>query len=166
MVVVTAMALLVASCGSEDDRRAAEWPYISPVLIQPNCATTSCHSRAEAAAGLDLSDPGRGYESLLELEVWIVDPSATAGQRGCKIAAGTVVCPRPARPLVIPFNPEQSRLVNMLRANGAMRMPPDRPLPEADIQLIERWILEGAPFRPIDDDAGARTAAPDAGAGG
>jgi hypothetical protein len=23
-------------------------------------------------------------------------------------------------------------------------MPPDRPLPEADIRLIERWILEGA----------------------
>jgi hypothetical protein len=23
-------------------------------------------------------------------------------------------------------------------------MPPDRPLPEADVALIERWILEGA----------------------
>jgi hypothetical protein len=32
----------------------------------------------------------------------------------------------------------------MLRARGAPRMPPDRPLPEADIALVERWILDGA----------------------
>jgi hypothetical protein len=34
--------------------------------------------------------------------------------------------------------------VQMLRARGARRMPPDRPLPEADIRLVERWILAGA----------------------
>jgi hypothetical protein len=32
----------------------------------------------------------------------------------------------------------------MLRARGATRMPPDRPLPEADIELVEQWILNGA----------------------
>jgi hypothetical protein len=32
----------------------------------------------------------------------------------------------------------------MLRADGAERMPPDRPMAESDIQLIERWILNGA----------------------
>jgi hypothetical protein len=32
----------------------------------------------------------------------------------------------------------------MLRADGANRMPPDRPLAEADVVLIERWILNGA----------------------
>jgi hypothetical protein len=152
-------AVLASSC-DVDDRRAPEWAYIAPVILQPNCATSSCHSRGEAAAGLDFSDPGRGYESLFELEVWVVDPAATAGERGCKVAHGTVVCPRPTRPMVIPFNPSQSRLVNMLRARGAARMPPDRPLPEVDIQLIERWILNGARFRPDPAD----TAASDAGA--
>jgi hypothetical protein len=123
------------------------------VIFQPNCATTSCHSRAEAAAGLDFSDPGRGYESLFQLEVWIVDRNASAGQNGCKAAQGLVVCPRGTRPLVIPYNPAQSRVVNMLRARGAARMPPDRPLPEVDIQLIERWILNGAGFRPFNPAA-------------
>jgi hypothetical protein len=32
----------------------------------------------------------------------------------------------------------------MLRAQGAPRMPPDRPLADADIRLIETWILNGA----------------------
>jgi hypothetical protein len=31
-----------------------------------------------------------------------------------------------------------------LRARDLPRMPPDRPLAEADIELIERWILNGA----------------------
>ena len=44
-----------------------------------------------------------------------------------------------------PYDPAGSRVVNMLRARDAPRMPPDRPLPEADIELVERWILNGAP---------------------
>jgi hypothetical protein len=32
----------------------------------------------------------------------------------------------------------------MLRGRNAPLMPPDRPLNEADIQLIENWILNGA----------------------
>jgi hypothetical protein len=42
----------------------------------------------------------------------------------------------------------------MLRARNATRMPPDRPLPEADIRLIERWIRAGAPRHQIGPDGG------------
>ena len=31
---------------------------------------------------------------------------------------------------------------DVLRGNG-LQMPPDQPLPEADIQLIERWFADG-----------------------
>jgi hypothetical protein len=165
MLAAAAFVTISGGCGNDADGRPAEWPYISPILFQPNCATTSCHSRAEAAAGLDFSDPGRGYESLFQLEVWIVDRAATPGQGGCKSAQGTVVCPRGTRPLIIPYNPAQSRVVQMLRARGAARMPPDRPLPEVDIRLIERWILNGASFRPSlgTPDAATPDARPDAG---
>jgi len=146
------LCLLGAGCGEDD--RPAVWSYISPVIIRPNCATVSCHSRAAAVAGLDFSDPDRGYTSLMGLKVWIVDSSGETA--GCKNIDGQTVCQRDFRPMVTPYNPQQSRLVNMLRARGARLMPPDRPLPEADIQLIERWIRNGAPRRgPGGPDAGA-----------
>ena len=79
-------------------------------------------------SGLDLSTVDNGYKSFLQLNLPL---------RGMPGEA------KP-RPLVVPFNPDESRVVNMLRADGALRMPPDRPLAEADIRLIERWILNGA----------------------
>jgi hypothetical protein len=114
-------------CGSVDNR-PAEWAYISPALFQPNCATTSCHS-------------------LTGLWVWVVvtdgGVSPPAGVP-CATINGTFVCEQQLRPLVTPYDPAGSRVVDMLRARNAPRMPPDRPLPEADIELVERWILNGA----------------------
>jgi len=127
-VLVALAAALAVGCGAEEDEREPLWPYISAVIIQPNCATSSCHSKGAAAASLDLSNVDRGYADLLG------DGRSTS------------VTPT-ARPMVVPGNPGQSRVVNMLRASGARRMPPDRPLAEADIQLVEIWILKGALFR-------------------
>ena len=132
-----------AACSSADDR-PAEWGYISPAIFQPNCATTSCHGPAAAVSGLDFSTPDNGYASLTRLWVWVVTaPDAGAGLP-CATINGTYVCEEKNRPLVTPYDPEGSRVVNMLRARDAPRMPPDRPLPEADIRLVERWILNGA----------------------
>jgi len=144
----------LSGCGI--DSRPAEWDYISPVIMQPNCATASCHSRGAAVAGLDFSDVDRGYTSLTGLKVWIVDPTGTDG---CMTISGTTVCQRNFRPMVTPYNPGQSRLVNMLRARDAPRMPPDRPLPEADIELVERWIRNGATLYPHGEDGGLAGAA-------
>ena len=116
-----------AGCGGTEDLRDATWSFISPVIVQQNCATSSCHNQAAAVAGLDLATVNDGFASLMNLKLPV---RASQGEK--------------ARTLVVPFNPDESRLVQMLRARGARRMPPDRPLPEADIALIERWILAGA----------------------
>jgi hypothetical protein len=113
-------------CGPPGDDRPADWDYIAPAIIAPNCATSSCHSPTAAVSGLDLSTAERAYKSLLQLELPNRD-----GATG-------------ARPLVTPNNPAESRIIRMIRAQGADRMPPDRPLAEADIVLIEKWILAGA----------------------
>jgi hypothetical protein len=123
-------SVVLGGCGG-DDTRPAYWSYISPAIIQPNCATGSCHNRGTAIAHLDLSTADAGYDDLMRQRL----PPAPGAMPG-----RTEV----TRRLVIPGNPAQSRLVNMLRAFGAERMPPDRPLPEADIELIEKWVLEGA----------------------
>ena len=82
-------------------------------------------------AGLDLSTAEAGWKDLLEQRL----PRPPGSPEGR---------PNVPRQLVIPGNPGQSRIVNMMRAFGAARMPPDRPLAEADIALVEEWILEGA----------------------
>jgi hypothetical protein len=153
-VFAIAVAVTAGGCSATDDRLFV-WGYISPGLFQPSCASSSCHSRAAAVAGVDLSDPDRGYASLTEGTVWVPTPSGDPAD-GCRDIDGAIYCPHP-RPLVVPYNPTQSRVVAMLRARNAPRMPPDRPLPEADIQLVERWILDGArkgSFELPPDDAG------------
>jgi hypothetical protein len=136
----------VSACSS--GKRPASWGYISPMILQPSCATPSCHSRAAAVAGLDFSDPDRGYTSLTGLWVWLV--RGVDGGANCGVVDDTTVCERQFRPMVVPYSPDESRLVNMLRARNAPRMPPDRPLSESDIRLVESWILDGA--RKSDDD--------------
>jgi hypothetical protein len=142
-VVPVAVAMLAAACGGADERPAS-WGYISPAILQPSCATPSCHSQATAVSGLDFSTPERGYSSLTRLWVWVVTPLDAGVGESCGIVNGTYVCEQKVRRLITPYDPAGSCLVNMLRARDAPRMPPDRPLVEADIRLIERWILNGA----------------------
>jgi hypothetical protein len=144
--IIGAVTFVGAAGCSQVDDRPAEWGYISPAIFQPNCATTSCHSPAAAVSGLDFSTPQNGYESLTQLWVWVVFAPDAATPLGtpCATESGTRVCEEKERPLVTPYDPAGSRVVNMLRARDAPRMPPDRPLPEADIELVERWILNGA----------------------
>ena len=128
LLVLTVLAAVTGACGGEEDTRDPVWGYISPAIIQPNCAASSCHSKAAAVAGLDLSTVNNGYISLVQLKL---APRGTA-----KV--------EPPRPMVLPGNPDESRVMHMLRADGARRMPPDRPLAGADIDLIQKWILNGA----------------------
>jgi hypothetical protein len=128
LLPVLSMAVLVG-CGGEENR-PAQWSYIAPAIIEPNCATSSCHSKAAAVAGLDFSTAEDGYKGLTKQKLPAADPMDDSR---------TTI----TRQLILPGNPYESRLVNMLRARGTWRMPPDRPLPEADIELIETWILNG-----------------------
>jgi hypothetical protein len=125
-------AVGVTGCGGLDDNRPPEWSYISPAIIQPNCATSSCHSRGAAVAGLDLSTAEAGWNDLMKQR--LPRPSSMTPAQRTEVP----------RQLVIPGNPSQSRVVNMMRAFGAARMPPDRPMAEADIALFEEWVLRGA----------------------
>jgi len=120
--------VLAAGCGGEDDRPAT-WSYIHPAVIQPNCATVSCHSKDNAQAGIRLHSPASAYSALVG--------------RAC---GGTTTAPgQPSGNFVAPGDPNRSRLVHLLLGEEVSRsMPPDRLLPMADVELIEEWILGGA----------------------
>jgi hypothetical protein len=113
-LAVLSTGILLSGCGSETDDRPATWSYIYPAIIEPSCATASCHSNFTKRAGVNL-----GYED----EGWY-----------------QLIC----RHFVAPGVPDQSELLNLLNANGARRMPPDFALPAADIQVIRDWITSGA----------------------
>ncbi len=134
------LGLLVGACGAVDDDRPADWAYIAPAIIIPNCATSSCHSEAAAASGLDMSTPDKAYRSLTGLRTYTqYCGDNNDNSEDCARGEKSIL-----RALISPGNPAQSRTVNMMRARGAERMPPDRPLAEADIALFEQWVLEGA----------------------
>lgn len=106
-------ASFVAGCGGADDR-PAKWSFISAAIMEPSCATASCHSDVAQKAGVNLYDRDAGYKSLVD------------------------------RHFVYANEPDMSEVLFLLRAQGARRMPPDFPLPEVDIQLISNWIAAGA----------------------
>jgi hypothetical protein len=122
-----ALALLGLAACSDTDERPATWTYISASIIQPSCGTARCHSAASATLGLQLDTVEGGYIALTGSL-----PSQGGEPTG--------------RNFVVPGNPDASKLMWMLHGVESERMPPDEPLPSADIELIERWILAGARF--------------------
>jgi cytochrome c len=118
LVLLAAGAAGVAACGSSTDDRPATFSYISTAILVPNCATSGCHSKIASTGGVVLDNRLDAYTSLVGAD-----------------ARGN---------FVIPGDPDRSQLMKLLRGDQIWRMPPDGPLPEADILLIERWILDGA----------------------
>ncbi len=117
MRLLASLLMCASALGCADvDDRPPEWGTISRAIIQPNCATTACHSQFTGAGGLRMHDEVAGWCSL-------VSPG-----------------------FVRPGDVESSMLVYLLRADETWRMPPDLPLPEADIELVEAWIAAGAPW--------------------
>jgi hypothetical protein len=128
VAVVALAAVSVATgvgCGGTKEDRPAQWSFISPTIIEPACATVNCHSAITHQGHVDLSNSTIGYQTLVN-----VNGSSTAD------GGGTFY--------VYPGHPEYSTLITLMNAVGSIRMPPDNPLSQADIQLISKWISDGA----------------------
>src|SRR3954466_8188194 len=100
---------VLTSCGTTEDSRPDKWSFISPVIIQPSCATANCHSQLAERSGVTLDTVADGYQQLIQ------------------------------RHFVRPGDPANSALMALLKGDGARRMPPDFPLPQVDIDLIGSW---------------------------
>jgi len=112
-----AAAVLLCACGGDDDRPAS-FHFIQAAILVPNCATSGCHSKQSTVSGLNFEEYDASY-------VFLLGPGGDGN-------------------IVEPGQPIRSQLLYLLRGSEIWRMPPDQPLPQADINLIERWILEGA----------------------
>ena len=119
-------ALALVACDTVDDRPDT-WSYIHAAIIEPSCATANCHSAISRTAGIDLSDREQSY-------VFVVGRLCTTSM-GLPVGPGNYA---------FPFHPERSPLLHLLRGDADRIMPPDTPLPDPEIELVERWILDGA----------------------
>ena len=117
MAVALALAMITTACQAEDDRPAT-FEYIQTTILAPNCATIGCHSQYGEVAN------------------YYFDGDATEVCQDVVVGLG----------LVSAGMPDTSFMISAIRGETgeALQMPPDRALPEADIELIQRWIAEGA----------------------
>lgn len=119
------IALGAVGCATETDERPASFAYITAAILRPGCATAACHSGQNQAAGLILDEADAAYRSL-ESRIAPCD----RGPGACDITDPEL---RPAFYQIITEPP-----------NGIDRMPVDSPLPDADVELIGRWLVAGA----------------------
>jgi len=125
-LLLVLVLLALAACDDARDR-PDNWPYVHTALLEPACATSGCHSGPAAQAGVDLATADGAYTVL------------TGRVCGAPVLPGD-----PIGNFVWPGHPESSRLMYLLRGDETTIMPPDLPLPDGEIAVVERWILAGA----------------------
>ena len=110
-------AVVGGGCAASTDERPADFDTVVTQILRPGCATASCHDAATRAERLDFSAFG----------VW----GASVDRRGLVPVGGT-------------DTPDETQLIYILTTSGEKRMPVDGPLPDADLDLIRTWIVDGA----------------------
>ncbi len=127
MVYVACGVVFLWSGCLDPDNQPTNWSYVYATVVQPNCTSSNCHSELAATAGLQFHTKQAAYTYLTGRVC------ASAGHPG-----------EPSHNFVVPYEPDVSKLMYMLRGEETWRMPPDIGLPDVEIELVERWILEGA----------------------
>jgi hypothetical protein len=126
--VAIGSSLWLSGCGGADDQRPAQWSYIYPAIIEPSCATASCHSDFTRRAGVNFGTSDEAYFQLTQRH----------------FVVQCAVPPVTPDPTCLARAPGDSEVVHLMRAEGASRMPPDFAMPDVDITLIETWITKDA----------------------
>lgn len=120
-------AVLFIGC-MDPDEQPVTWSYVYATVIQPNCTSSNCHSELAATAGLQFHYKESAYYYLTGRQCTDEGPEGEANHNH-----------------VVPYEPGRSKLMYLLRGEEVRQMPPDVPLPDVEIEFVERWILEGAP---------------------
>ena len=120
-------AAVLAACGSATDDRPATLEYITETILAPTCALAECHSVFKQQAGDVFDTPESVRHTIvvngLAYPFEMDNPSQTSLIRSLTVGLKSVI--------------DESR--------GLVRMPFVQPMPDADVQLIARWIGDGVP---------------------
>jgi hypothetical protein len=110
---------VLAACGTEPDTRPETADDVITAVLEPKCGRAGCHTSDTAPH---------------ELVFDTIPHSLDAFGKPCR-DGGT---------LVLPSDVNGSCLYTVV-VDTNRPMPPDRPLANADVDLIKSWIAAGAP---------------------
>jgi hypothetical protein len=120
--LLLAGALAAAGCADTTDERPATFEYVVNAVLAPSCGTATCHNAMTRREGYAFDTIAGARASMLK------DLVPIGG--------------------AVPDEVEFTKLHLVLTVDTGdefnTRMPIDSPLPQADIDLIDRWIGEGA----------------------
>jgi hypothetical protein len=129
-------ALLASACGNVTDDRPPTLEYITEAILAPSCATAECHSAFKAQVGDVFDTPAATRRTIVGNQLIVFPDDMLDPHNSFLIQSLTVG----VQSLLDP-------------AAGLVRMPYDAPMPDADIQLIERWIALGVPGAQCESNA-------------
>lgn len=125
--LVLAGALVAGACGSAADDRPPTLDFITETILAPSCAVAQCHSAFRREIGDQFDTPEATRRSIVANQLVVAedqtDPAGAYLVRSLTVGVQSLLDPD----------------------RGLVRMPYDAPLPDADIDLIERWIGDGFP---------------------
>jgi hypothetical protein len=119
------MLVALAACGTTDDDRPVTLQYITESILQPSCGAAECHSAFARQKGYAFDTVENARESFQFDTDLVISPHENDNLH----SDGSLT------------------LINNLTIaqTNASRMPYDAPLPNADIDLIERWLKANGP---------------------
>lgn len=120
MLRCLAVAWLLAACGTESSLPASDenLDYVTNAILVPYCAHGGCHTDATQPHGLAFDTVAHVQSALQQ-----------TGRDGV--------------PILTRFSPHDSELY-LVMISSDRPMPPDMTMPHPDIELIGRWITDGA----------------------
>ncbi len=136
------VVLLSAACDSVDDRPAT-LQYITPAILEPSCAKAECHSSFKMEVGDDYSSVEAARNTMIENAQVLFPDNTKFGDNSPSFLVTELTTGNPSI-----LDPTSTTKI---------RMPYDEPLPLEDIELIKRWIEDGASgaqCTPGDNDLG------------
>ena len=108
---------LASACGTSPDTRPETADYIIEAILVPSCGRGGCHTAATQPHGLAFDTIANARAAL-----------SSSQRRGVLVQAGDA---------------QGSQLYQVLTQSDGV-MPPDQPLSDVDVDLIRRWIDDGA----------------------
>jgi hypothetical protein len=132
VVIVSCLNLVLSSCGDTEDAVNSETPDLQEAtfenvgaLLTRKCG--GCHG--DTGLGENFQMAGGVDATLAQVQASLVDVNDVDGL-----------------PLLVPNNPAASQIYARLLAEGTRLMPLGKALDQPDIDLVKRWIEEGASF--------------------